>query len=296
MPRSVLVSYSPISHVERNKVITIPDTHDEDTDLMFLKRECLKSFNFGSNVSLSVVFQKYDVDWDSFVDLDDDCYLEHKDKLRFIVTPQLHDSSVPSETNGPSFQDSDVKDMFCSIEEMVDDEAPSQKKFKSDDDIDDPVLPVLSPAVIEVHEEEKQEGPLPDPFPFPKNFSSEVELALSSQKMTKETTSAFLSQIASAMFFYKRKPTKEEYTRVAKDILLKYPFMKPSSGSTTGGIIQALIDRFKQFRRIKKPQRVLQVQVLLVQHPLLFQSVYQLLKLLFLLQEKTVHHLSLITS
>ena len=103
------MSYSPISHIERNKVIIIPDTHDEDTDLMFLKRECLKSFGFGNNVSLSVIFQKFDIDWDSFVDLDDDCYLEHKDKLRLIVTPQLHDSSVPSETNGPSFQDSDVK-------------------------------------------------------------------------------------------------------------------------------------------------------------------------------------------
>ena len=124
--------------------------------------------------------------------------------------------------------------MFCSIVDMVDDITPSQKKFKSDtDDFDDPVSPVPSPAVIELHEEVKEEGPLPDPFPFPKNFSSEVELALSSQKMTKETTSAFLSQIASAMFFYKRKPTKEEYTRVDKDILLKYPFMKPSCGSTT---------------------------------------------------------------
>ena len=54
---------------------------------------------------------------------------------------------------------------------------PSQKKFKSDtDDCDNPFSPVLSPAVIEL------EGPLPDPFPFPKNFSSEVELALSLQK------------------------------------------------------------------------------------------------------------------
>ena len=104
--------------------------------------------------------------------------------------------------------------MFCSIEDMVDDITPSQKKFKSDtDDFDDPVSPVPSPAVIELHEEVKEEGPLPDPFPFPKNFSSEVELALSSQKMTKETTSAFLSQIASAMFFINenlpRKSTRE---------------------------------------------------------------------------------------
>lgn len=53
------------------------------------------------------------------------------------------------------------------FEEMVDETPPSQKKFKSDaDDVDDPVLPVPSPAVIELHEEEKQEGPLPDPELF----------------------------------------------------------------------------------------------------------------------------------
>ena len=79
------------------------------TQTLCFQRECLKSFGFGNNVSLSVIFQKFDIDWDSFVDLDDDCYLEHKDKLRLIVTPQLHDCSVPSETNGPSFQYSDVK-------------------------------------------------------------------------------------------------------------------------------------------------------------------------------------------
>ena len=61
--------------------------------------------------------------------------------------------------------------MFCSIEDMVDDIMPSQKKFKSDtDDCDNPFSPVLSPAVIELPEEVKEEGPLPDPFPFQKTF------------------------------------------------------------------------------------------------------------------------------
>ena len=94
-------------------------------------------------------------------------------------------------------------------------------------------------------------------------------MALRTQKMTKETNRAFLSAVAAAMLAYKRFPTKEEYT---KDILQKYPFMRPSNGSPMvstccivafvytatfipqGGIVQSLIDRFMQFRRTKKDQ------------------------------------------
>ena len=72
---------------------------------------------------------------------------------------------------------------------------------------------------------------LPDPFPLPRHFTSEVELALTSKKMTRETNALFLSAVASAMLSYKQFPTKEEYTRVAKDIISKYPFMKPPNGS-----------------------------------------------------------------
>ena len=41
--------------------------------------------------------------------------------------------------------------------------------------------------------------PLRNPFPLPKNFRSDVELALHTGKMTKETNAGFLSSIASAM-------------------------------------------------------------------------------------------------
>lgn len=82
-----------------------------------------------------------------------------------------------------------------------------------------------------------EELPLPDPFPLPHHFTLEVELTLSSQKMTKETNALFLSAVASAMLSYKRFPTKEECTRVAKDIVSKYPFMKLQNGSPTVSII-----------------------------------------------------------
>ena len=89
----------------------------------------------------------------------------------------------------------------------------------------------VCPAVVKICKPEEES--LPDPFPLPKNFPSEVEMALRTQKMTKETNRAFLSAVAAAMLAYKRFPTKEEYTRVAKDILQKYPFMRPSNGSPT---------------------------------------------------------------
>lgn len=74
------------------------------------------------------------------------------------------------------------------------------------------------------------EEPLPHPFPFPKHFTSTVELALFTKKMTKETNAAFLLSIAAAMLGYKWYPTREEYVRVAVDIIRTYPFMKPPNG------------------------------------------------------------------
>ena len=58
------------------------------------------------------------------------------------------------------------------------------------------------PQVIKPAKMPKQ--PLPDPFPFPRHFTSEVELPLSSHKMTRDTNSAFLSPIEAAILSYKR--------------------------------------------------------------------------------------------
>ena len=74
--------------------------------------------------------------------------------------------------------------------------------------------------------------PLPDPFPLPKNFRSDVEISLKSGNMTRESKSAFLSAVASAMLQYKKYPTKEDYICVARSIILKYPFMKSPTGAT----------------------------------------------------------------
>lgn len=85
------------------------------------------------------------------------------------------------------------------------------------------------------------EPPLPDPFPLPQNFRPDVELALRSGKMTTDTRRAYMSQVASAIFGYKRYPLREEFMRVAGEIVKKYPFLEspmPGDGecSNTGEV------------------------------------------------------------
>ena len=89
-----------------------------------------------------------------------------------------------------------------------------------------------NPIPKSIVSQKKSERPLPDPFPLPENFCYDVEVALKSGKMTRETTKSFYSTVASSMLSYKRYPTQEEYTRVAVEIVNKYPFLKSPSGSS----------------------------------------------------------------
>ena len=90
-PRSVLVTFT-----ERNKKIDILDKPDGESDLVYLKRCCLRTFNFGSNVRIELTLQKYNDDWASLIDLEDDYVASHYDKLKLIVTPTLNDSCSSS--------------------------------------------------------------------------------------------------------------------------------------------------------------------------------------------------------
>lgn len=81
--KSVLVTY-----LERNKVLKIADSNDS-SDVKRLEEEFRKEFKFDSNVRLIITFQRYDRDWEEFVDLDDECTLLNKDKLKAVVTPLL---------------------------------------------------------------------------------------------------------------------------------------------------------------------------------------------------------------
>ena len=75
----------------------------------------------------------------------------------------------------------------------------------------------------------KIEKPLPDPYELPCNFRPDVELALSNKHMTKETTKAFISRVASHMFTFKKYPTQDEYVLVARAIIQKITFLRISN-------------------------------------------------------------------
>ena len=77
---------------------------------------------------------------------------------------------------------------------------------------------------------EQDSVPLPDPFDLPKHYRPDVEVALKSGKMTIDTTKAFLSTVAAAMFAYKRYPTADDYSNVARVVIHHYPFMKSPTG------------------------------------------------------------------
>ena len=84
------------------------------------------------------------------------------------------------------------------------------------------------------------EPPLPDPFPLPQNFRPDVELALKSGNMTTNTRKAYLSQVASAIFGYKKYPIREEFMRVADQIIRRYPFLQspmPGGSKTVSDLL-----------------------------------------------------------
>lgn len=81
--KSVLVTY-----LERNKILKIP-VSSKTGELKFLEKEFRNEFKFESNVNLLITFQRFDGEWDEYVDLDEDCALAHKDKLKAVVSPML---------------------------------------------------------------------------------------------------------------------------------------------------------------------------------------------------------------
>ena len=77
--KSVLVSY-----LNRNKVVEIPVTH-EGSEVEYLKKVFVTMFAIEGILHNEVVLQKYDEYWEEFIDLEDDCTLSHKDKLKAVL-------------------------------------------------------------------------------------------------------------------------------------------------------------------------------------------------------------------
>ena len=73
--------------------------------------------------------------------------------------------------------------------------------------------------------------PLPDPYPLPKHFKTDVEFHLKQRRMSTHSRRVFLSDIAASMLAYKQYPSKDDYTNVALSVISKYPFLKAPKGS-----------------------------------------------------------------
>ena len=83
-----------VSYLERKQVFKVPNTIEDD--ILYLKSEVLKGFTFGTNVNLEVTFQKYDKEWEDFVDVPEDYRVAEKDRLKAVVTPSLIDVNLAS--------------------------------------------------------------------------------------------------------------------------------------------------------------------------------------------------------
>ena len=75
-----------LTHLDHNKVVKIPEEKDE-TDIAYLKSQFRRLFSYENHVVIDLTFQRYDPDWETYIDLDDDEVVENKEKLKVIVTP-----------------------------------------------------------------------------------------------------------------------------------------------------------------------------------------------------------------
>ena len=77
---------------------------------------------------------------------------------------------------------------------------------------------------------EEDQVPLPDPFPLPKNFRTDVDIALRNKKMNAATRSSFISSVAHSILMFKKYPNQRDYRVVSSAVLKAYPFLKSPIG------------------------------------------------------------------
>ena len=77
---------------------------------------------------------------------------------------------------------------------------------------------------------EDDNTPLPDPYPLPKHYPSDIETGLQKKELSYRHKQRFYTDIASSMLRYKRYPSKDDYVAVGRSIIAKYPFLKVPCG------------------------------------------------------------------
>jgi len=101
--KAVLVTY-----LERNKVLKVPPNHEYTSDIGYLESAFRTEFSFEQAVNLTITFQKFDEDWNEYIDLEADAILQHKDKVKAVVSAKLVDLPSTPETATPH-----VRELEC---------------------------------------------------------------------------------------------------------------------------------------------------------------------------------------
>jgi len=70
-----------VSYLERNQIFTV----DESGGATNLKKQVSKYFGIPSDVK--ILLQRYDTEWETFIDLDDTTELKSRDRLKVTIVP-----------------------------------------------------------------------------------------------------------------------------------------------------------------------------------------------------------------
>ena len=93
------------------------------TDVQYIESVFKSVFSFDRNVKLCITFQRFDADWNEFVDLEIGDEINHKDKLKAIVSPLLsniENSSVSAITPSPASPSPCYSDINAVLSQVLD--------------------------------------------------------------------------------------------------------------------------------------------------------------------------------
>ena len=141
-----------------------------------------------------------------------------------LSSPQVF-SSTPSGSKGLELHPRVLSDDYLSVRkrrpqvlddvsDVSDDESAggSTVILDSEEAVDEVKVIVSSKKLKAVKEDDAI--PLPNPFPLPNHYRSEVETALKLGRLSNVTRQAFIARIATLMLNYKRYPSSEDYASI----------------------------------------------------------------------------------
>ena len=178
------------------------------------------------------------------------CMNNHTDQRHLVLYMQVsYNTSAFYTQEAPSVGSSST------TEEAISDSLPVRRNrvLESDDDeVDDWEKHGTSTDSVAVRMPKKIQKidkcyddtvPLLNPFPLPKHYSAEVEVALKAKQMSSIARKQFVGSVATAMLFNKRYPTSADCQNVGSTVIAQYPFLRSPAGSPAVSAINACMER-----------------------------------------------------